>query len=206
MRLTKKVCFAEEMTRACLAEPRFFTDRGLNKVWDSYEAKVLAGNDRVVTLRIRIRGFSRTVYSTCYVMIGRQDLPDEGQCRIELRGNDSYNEAYWCMCVNDEMRYFGRAHEITAEAFQLDEDLIRDLNRFGVRTCLELKMLSERQLAEIFRPTPETDPYVLTHPDLADYAAGEIEDKRQRLESSLNLMGVQLNGPRLSRAELAEIV
>jgi hypothetical protein len=206
LRLTKKVCFAEEMTRACLVKPRFFTERGLNKVWDSVDAKVLDSDDRVVSLRIRIRGFSRVVYATCHVLMGREGRPDEGQCRIELRGNDSYNEAYWCMCVNDEMRYFGVAHEITARAFELDEELALDLRQFGVKTCLDLQMLTERQIAEIFRPRPETDPYVLTHPDLWEYATSVTHDKLQRLQPALKKMGVELQGPRLSRSELAEMM
>ena len=43
------------------------------------------------------------------------------QCRIELRGNDAHNDAYWCMCVDNEMRYFGVAHLITEPAFELDD-------------------------------------------------------------------------------------
>jgi hypothetical protein len=206
LRLTKTVCFAEEMTRACLAKPRFFTERGLNKVWDSVEAKVLDSDDRVVSLRIRIRGFSRVVYSTCHVLMGLEDRCDEGQCRIELRGNDSYNEAYWCMCINDEMMYYGRAHEITAGAFSVDDDLVADLHRVGVRTCLDLQMLTERQLAEVFLPRPETDAYVLTHPDLASYLQSQTFDKLERLRPSLKKMGVILQGSPLSRGDLAAIL
>lgn len=204
--LTKTVCFAEEMTRACLKKPRLYIELGLNKVWDSLDTKVLEGDERVVSLRVRVRGFSRVVYATCHVMMGREGYHDQGQCRIELRGNDAHNDAYWCMCVNDEMRYFGAAHLITVPAFELDEELATDLRQFGVRTCLELQMLSERQVAEIFRPRSETDPYILTHPDPAHYVAGEIYDKLQRLQPSLEKMGVLLQGARLSRAELAELV
>lgn len=206
MRLTKTVCFAEEMTRLVLTKPRLYTELGLNKVWDSYEAKVLADDDRVVSLRIRIRGFSRVVYATCHVMMGRESRRDEGQCRIELRGNDAHSDAYWCMCINDEMRYFGVSHAITERAFELDEDLATDLKRFGIRTCLDLQMLSERQLAEIFLPRPEADPYVLTHPNLASYLQNETFDKLERLRPSLEKMGVVLQGPPLSREELASIV
>ena len=206
MRLTKTVCFAEEMTRLVLTKPRLYTELGLDKVWDSMDVGFPAGDQRVVSLRIRVRGFSRVVHATCHVMMGREGRHDEGQCRIELRGNDSHSDAYWCMCVNNEMRYFGASHGITERAFDLDEDLLADLQRSGITTCLELQMLSEHQIAGLFRPRPEADPYVLTHPDLAEYAEGVVLDKLQRLRPSLEAMGVELQGPQLSRAELAEIV
>jgi len=203
--LTKTVCFAEEMTRLVLTKPQLYRDLGLDKVWDSMDYKVLPGDERVVSLRIRIRGFSRVVYSTCHVMINHQDRrDDEGQCRIELRGNNPHDDAYWCMCVGNEMRYFGAVHLITNPAFGLEEDLAADLSRVGVRTCLDLQMLSERQLAEIFRPRPETDPYVLTHPDLLQYATDETSDKLQRLRPALEKMGVKLSGSPLSPSELMD--
>lgn len=203
LRLTKTVCFAEEMTRLCLSKPEYYRAMGLHKSWESWEAKVLKDDDRVVTLRVRVRGFSRVIYSTCYVM---QDQ-SVGQCRIELRGNDPHEDAYWCVFRDEELRYFGRSHSITEPAFGLDEDLARDLRHFGVKTWLDLQMLSEEQVVQIFRRSIlNSDPYVMTHPDPAQYVAGEISDKRQRLQLALDKMGAKLEGSPLSKDELADLL
>lgn len=206
LRLNKTVCFAEEMTRLVLTKPQLYTQLGLDKPWEGLDVRFPKGSRGVVLLRIQIRGFSRVVYANCQVLMDRDGYRDEGQCRIQLRGKDPHNDAYWCVRVNDEMRYFGRAHEITAGAFELDDDLAEDLKRAGIETVLELEMLAELEVGRIFLPSPETDPYVLTHPNLAEYAERVVFDKLQRLQPSLKEMGIELQGPGLSRAELAALV
>lgn len=199
MRLTKSICFAIEMARTCLQTSRKYQNMDLDKLWDSLEVKVTGTKERVISLRIHVRDFPRTVWATCTVAAGDAGEWSYGECRIELRGNNADVTNF--LCVYNQMgRMQCWATSCGLKELGLEPDLLSDLQAANVLTLVELLSLDQLAVCRIFQP--KDDPYLLTHPNPTEYTDRITFDKLSRLERALEEKNLRLNGQRRTRQEL----
>ncbi len=198
LRLTKSVCFALEAVREILHNPRY-TQLGLNKVWESVDCKVSGQDQRIIELRVRVKGFHKAIWATC-IASNRQDGNWEWmECHVEIKGNNPVSSSYFCVPMPEgQIRAYGGDHGL--KYLKLDEDILRDLRATGILTILELQYLTELDVCKLFQP--KDDIYLYTHPNPTEYVDRVTFDKFDRLRAKLDEKNLRLEGPRLTRQEL----